>query len=149
MPAQAVFKFRVTWKLKGIPDLKRRFPDSDVTRICGQSGPRFPFPAESGNGGFPIPDSGRIGKRGFPPRESSFKVSRPLTNRESGPGEREIMIASGDFRVWFSRRPRPPGPQPATSLGDTGSRAGATGQPNSEWHPRSDSESSRTKASVP
>jgi hypothetical protein len=31
-------------------------------------GPRFPFSAESGNGDSPFPDSGRIGKRGFPPR---------------------------------------------------------------------------------
>ena len=48
---------------RGIPD----FP------ICGQSGPRFPFPAESGNGG-------------------SLPVSPP--NRESG--ERELGISGSD-----------------------------------------------------
>ena len=58
---------------RGIPD----FP------ICGQLGPRFPFPTESGNG---VPES-----RFRPSRESGipFPVSRP--NRESG--ERELGIS--------------------------------------------------------
>jgi hypothetical protein len=75
--------------------------------ICGQSGPRFPFPpAESVNGGFPIPDSGRIVKRG-----DSLPVSRP--NRKSG--ERELGISR---RVWgpalsdTGMQPRASGPSP-------------------------------------
>ncbi len=44
----------------------------------GESGPRFPFPAESGIGDSLFP--GQIGNRGFPPRFPG----PPAKNRESG-----------------------------------------------------------------
>ena len=59
--------------------------------ICGQSGPRFPFPAESGNGGSPFSGPGRIGKREFPPRFPA----------KSGIGGTGIE----DFRVWARAGP--------------------------------------------
>ena len=78
---------------RGIPD----FP------ICGQSGPRFPFPAESGNGGFPIPDSGRIAgeSAGIP----GLPVSRP--NRESGGRELPVGISGSGAKSRIFRRSRP------------------------------------------
>jgi hypothetical protein len=58
---------------------------ASASQLC-QSGARFPFPAESGNGGSPIPGPGRFGKRGFP----------PCFPAKSGIGGTGI----GDFRVW-------------------------------------------------
>jgi hypothetical protein len=70
----------------GIPD----FP------ICGQSGPRFPFPAKSGIGDSLFPDSGQIGNRGL----IGFLPRFPAKSGIGGTG-------IGDFRVWDSC---PPGP---------------------------------------
>ncbi len=59
---------------QGIPD----FP------ICGQSGPRFPFPAESGNGDFPIMSDSRFRpsrKSGIP---SPFPGPGQIGNRGNG-----------------------------------------------------------------
>ena len=58
--------------------LTRQVTIPDVP-ICGQSGPRFPFPAESGNGGFP--DS-----RSRPSRESEIPSPFPgqIGNRGDG-----------------------------------------------------------------
>jgi hypothetical protein len=64
--------------------------------ICGQSGPRFPFPAKSRIGDSLFPDSGHIGNRGFPP-PGRFPA-------KSGIGGTGI----GDFRVrvwwWLATR---------------------------------------------
>jgi hypothetical protein len=59
------------------------------------AGPRFPVPAESGNGrgDFPIPDSGRlgVGNRGFPPRF-------PAKSGIGGTGIGGFTVTSGSGR---------------------------------------------------
>jgi hypothetical protein len=66
------------WPLRSSMDsgLISRSPDQEIPGPP-PSGPRFPVPAESGNGDSLFPDSPRIGNLGFP-------VSRFWPDRESG-----------------------------------------------------------------
>ncbi len=73
-----------THSLRDEPQANPRFPDFDTANWDPVS--RFPPNRETGE--FPIPDSGQIGKGGFPPRSRQ--------NRESGPpgrGESEWGIS--------------------------------------------------------
>jgi hypothetical protein len=107
----------------GIPD----FP------ICGWRPIGTPIPDSRPNretGDFPIPDSGRFGNRGFPPRFPA----------KSGIGGTGI----GDFRVWPGVQPRP-----ATGPGGSPPRTSANGgRPLSKRDPYLASEGSVLVVSI-
>ena len=68
-----------------------------ISRFPAKSGPRFPFPAESGIGDSLIPDFGRIGNRGFPPR---FPAKSGIGG--TGIGDLGLWSKDGDGRIFIN-----------------------------------------------